>query len=108
VDKDDAYRQAISCAELFGLQNPNEIPSIMSYGSRKRLQAAVCYLLDRSCCIFDEADSGILMSEYIRIVDLFVKREASLILITHDLRLAKKLADTVVVFQDGRAQEGFL
>jgi energy-coupling factor transport system ATP-binding protein len=107
VDKDDAGRQAVSCAELFGLQDPNEIPSIMSYGARKRLQAAVCYLLDRSCCIFDEADSGILMSEYIRIVDLFVKRKASLILITHDIRLAKKLADTIIVFQDGRAQEGF-
>ena len=107
IDKDDAYRKAISCAELFGLKDINEIPSIMSYGARKRLQAAVCYLLDRSCCIFDEADSGILMSEYIRIVDLFIKREASLILITHDLRLANKLADTVIVFQDGRAQEEF-
>ncbi|MBL7006155.1 MAG: ABC transporter ATP-binding protein [Spirochaetia bacterium] len=108
IDKDDAYRQAITCGELFGLKNPEEIPSIMSYGARKRLQAAVCYLLDRSCYIFDEADSGILLSEYIRIIDLFVKREASLILITHDLRLAEKLADTIIVFQDGRAQEGFL
>ncbi|MCK5156164.1 MAG: ABC transporter ATP-binding protein, partial [Spirochaetales bacterium] len=105
INKDDAQRQADACAELFGLTNPNETPSTMSYGSRKRLQAAVCYLLDRVCCIFDEADSGILMSEYIRIVDLFVKREASLILITHDFRLAEKLADTIVEFQDGRAQE---
>ncbi len=105
VDRQDANRQALASAELFGLTNLREPPAMMSYGARKRLQAAVCYLLDRSCCILDEADSGLLMSEYIRIIDLFVKRDASLIIITHDLRLARKLADTIVTFQDGRAQE---
>ncbi|MCF7943453.1 MAG: energy-coupling factor ABC transporter ATP-binding protein [Spirochaetia bacterium] len=105
IEKSDARAQAATCGELFGLYNLKDTPATMSYGSRKRLQAAVCYQLDRICTIFDEADSGILLAEYIRIIDLFVKRESSLIIITHDLRLAEKLADTVVQFQDGRARK---
>lgn len=104
-DRYEARKQAKTCAELFGLYSGKATPATMSYGARKRLQAAVCYQLDRACTIFDEADSGILLSEYIKIVDLFVKRESSLIIITHDLRLARKIADTVIVFQDGRARQ---
>ncbi len=104
IDRSEAKSQAATCAQLFGLRNLRETPATMSYGARKRLQAAVCYQLDRACTIFDEADSGILFSEYIRFIDLFIKRESSLIMITHDARIAEKLADRVVEFQDGRAK----
>jgi energy-coupling factor transporter ATP-binding protein EcfA2 len=73
----------------------------MSYGTRKRLQAAVCYLLDRKICIVDEMDSGLPSREYIRIIGKLKKRVQTLVLITHDMQLARACANRIVSMDGG-------
>lgn len=77
-------------------------PALMSYGARKRLQAAAYHLLDKRLVIFDEGDSGLDAGEFIRLVRLFQAPERGLIVITHDLSLAEHLADALIRLKKGR------
>jgi len=91
--------QAIS---LFNLPVTDCPPSLMSYGARKRLQAAVYYLLDRPLMIIDEGDSGLGVNDFAEMVRVFQNPERTLLFITHDHRLAQGLADEVLELKNGR------
>jgi energy-coupling factor transport system ATP-binding protein len=87
---------------LFGLPAGEAPPSLMSYGARKKLQAAVYYMLARPLMIIDEGDSGLSVDDFTRVVDLFRKEDGTVIFITHDFRLARALADEVLELKAGR------
>jgi energy-coupling factor transport system ATP-binding protein len=91
--------QAVEEFRLPGKRCP---PALMSYGARKRLQAAVYYLLDKRLVIFDEGDSGLDAGDFIRLIRLFRTRQRGLMVITHDLSLAEYLADAVIRLKEGR------
>jgi energy-coupling factor transport system ATP-binding protein len=98
----DVAQRVGQAVEEFRLPGRRCPPALMSYGARKRLQAAVYYLLDKRLVIFDEGDSGLDAGDFIRLIRLFHTRQRGLIVITHDLRLAEHLADTVVRLKEGR------
>jgi energy-coupling factor transporter ATP-binding protein EcfA2 len=87
---------------LFGLPGPKAPPSLMSYGARKRLQAAVYYLLERPLLIVDEGDSGISALDFASLVRTLSSPGQGMIIITHDLELAALLADRILVLRAGR------
>lgn len=92
--------------ELFNLPAPDLPPAIMSYGTRKRLQAAVYYLLERSLLIIDEGDSGISFRDYLNIVKLLGSASKGMIIITHNQELARLLAHRIIYLEDGRILPG--
>jgi energy-coupling factor transporter ATP-binding protein EcfA2 len=92
-------RAAVESFRLPGLSAP---PALLSYGARKRLQAAVYHLLDRPVVIFDEGDSGLGAPEFARLLDLFRDEARGLVVITHDLELASRVADATVHLEKGR------
>ena len=69
----------------------------MSYGQRKKLQAAIYWLLEKKIVIIDEADSGISSKEYRQIIDAFKSSQANpaILVITHDIKLASQVADKI-------------
>lgn len=81
-----------TCASLFHL-DPDDNPATMSWGARKRLQAALYYLLDRPFYIIDEIDSGVTYESAFEIVSLLAKNGAGIVLITHDRFFVQTLAD---------------
>ena len=87
---------------LFDLPATGAPPSLMSYGARKKLQAAVYYLLDRPLMIIDEGDSGLSVDDFAKMVRIFQGQQNTLLFITHDSRLAEALADEVLQLRDGR------
>jgi len=92
--------------ELFNLPAAALPPAIMSYGTRKRLQAAVYYLLERSLLIIDEGDSGISFRDYLNIVKLLGSVSKGMIIITHNEELARLLAHRIIYLEDGRIVPG--
>jgi energy-coupling factor transporter ATP-binding protein EcfA2 len=90
---------AISRFALPGGQAP---AALMSYGARKRLQAAVYYLLKRPLMIIDEGDSGLGVGDFVKLVREFVSPATAVLIITHDLRLARILAGRTVRMEKGR------
>ena len=82
---------------MFGLEHPDAPPVLMSYGQRKKLQAAIYWLLEKKIVIIDEADSGISSKEYRQIIDAFRQSPAdpAILIITHDIQLAALEADSI-------------
>ncbi|MBQ6673668.1 MAG: ATP-binding cassette domain-containing protein [Spirochaetia bacterium] len=83
--------------EVFGIEHPDAPPVLMSYGQRKKLQAAIYWLLEKKIVIIDEADSGISSKEYRQIIDAFKSSQANpaILVITHDIKLASQVADKI-------------
>ncbi len=102
LDAEEIKRRVERAAGLFHLPDTETPPSLMSYGARKRLQAAVYYLLDRPLVIIDEGDSGLGVIDFAEMVRIFQKPDCSLLFITHDQRLADALADRVLYLSEGR------
>jgi len=73
----------------------------MSYGARRRLQAATYYLLQRELLILDEVDSGLSCREVERLLAALARRSPGILLITHDVALAKSVADRILLMADG-------
>ncbi|MBN2051345.1 MAG: ABC transporter ATP-binding protein [Spirochaetales bacterium] len=95
-------RKVEEAAELFSLENLDAPPALLSYGTRKRLQAACYYLLKRRIYILDEADSGISYEDFSFMLRSLSDSRGSVVVITHDLELARVVGDRLCIMKDGR------
>jgi len=91
ISKKERDDRAKECASVFKL-NLDDNPSLMSFGERKRLQAAVYYLLDRSFIIIDELDGGITYEQAFSIISIFHRKGCGVIIISHDKAFADAVA----------------
>jgi energy-coupling factor transporter ATP-binding protein EcfA2 len=96
---DDLVREAI---RLFGLPGPQAAPALMSYGGRRRLQAATYWLLEREMLILDEVDSGLSYRELASTMRELCARTPCVMLITHDEQFARAVSDRVLSMDAGR------
>jgi energy-coupling factor transporter ATP-binding protein EcfA2 len=87
--------------DLFRLPPVDAPPALLSYGTRKRLQMAVYYLLPRPVVILDEADAGIGREDFAAGVEAFSARGSSVLFISHDIDHTGRLAHRVLVMERG-------
>ena len=92
----------------FRLPDASTPPAMMSFSSRKRLQAAVYYLLKRPVFILDEADTGLSYSDFIDLVGKLKQTCRGIIIITHNLELASAVSDRVLGMSGGRLFDNIL
>ncbi len=95
-------RRTSECIEEFQLPPADAPAALLSYGARKRLQAAVYSLLDRPLLIHDEGDSGLSFADFVQLVRRFAEAGRAQILITHEASLARLLAHRTVRLDGGR------
>lgn len=92
-----------SCAKLFSL-DVKDTPTTMSFALRKRLQAAVYYLLDRPFLILDELDGAMSYDDAYFIINELSKKGCALVIITHDDDFAKDIADKTYIVSHGKME----
>lgn len=107
LDRAEIDRKIEEAVELFSLPDLSSPPALMSYGGRRRLQAAISYLLPREILILDEIDSGLSCREVERLLDALVPRAPCVVFITHDMSLAASLADRILVMEAGKLSKDF-
>ncbi len=90
---------------LFRLPTGDTPPALMSYGARRRLQAATAHMLSREVLILDEIDSGLSCRDFLEILPALASPERGVVLITHDLSLARHVAGRILVMDGGRIVE---
>ena len=73
----------------------------MMNGKAKLLQAAVFYLLDRRFAVFDEMDSALSSSDFIKAVRAYLDKGIALLVITHDLGVASALPGRKLMIEEG-------
>ena len=107
MSRSDIDRRVEKAAELFALPDASAPPALMSYGARRRLQAATYYLLARPLLILDEVDSGLSYREMESLLDALFAQAPGIVLITHDMSLATALCDRILVLDGGRLTGDF-
>jgi energy-coupling factor transporter ATP-binding protein EcfA2 len=101
LDRGEIERQVQEAANIFGLTDLGAPPALLSYGARRRLQAATFFLLSRDLLILDEIDSGLSYREVESLIDALRERVPGMVLITHDMALARAACDRILVMEDG-------
>ncbi len=99
--------EVIDTIVKFNLPDKNVPPSLMSYGARKRLQAAVYYLMDRDIYILDEADAGLSLEDFDNIINLLYTRDKSILIISHNLDLCSRYSNRVYLIESGEIAKEF-
>ena len=90
-----------AAAAVFGLPDLAAPPALLSYGARRRLQAATYFLLSRDLLILDEIDTGLSYREVESLIQALASRTPGIILITHDMALARASCDRILVMDEG-------
>jgi phospholipid/cholesterol/gamma-HCH transport system ATP-binding protein len=85
----------------------DKMPNELSGGMRKRAGFARALVLDPAIVFFDEPDSGLdpvrtsLLNDVI--LDVHAEREATYVVVTHDVATARKISDYVALIWEGQA-----
>lgn len=111
IRKAEAVDRARSMLQTVGLEPSalDRYPHQFSGGQRQRIAIARALVMEPEILIADEAVSALDVSVQAQVLDLFEKIRddfrMAMLLITHDLRVAARLCDEIVVMQHGRVAE---
>ncbi|TBA12752.1 ABC transporter ATP-binding protein [Rhizobium ruizarguesonis] len=113
VDKATAHARVIDLLARVGIEEPErrarQYPHQFSGGQRQRIMIASAIALEPDLLIADEPTSALDVTVQAQVLALLKKLQSEsgmgIVLITHDLSVVEKVADRVVVMQDGRIVE---
>ena len=114
VSKDVAFDKAVEILDLVGIPDAGkrmkDYPHQFSGGMRQRVMIAMALACEPSLLIADEPTTALDVTIQAQILDLMVKiknekKEAAILLITHNLGVVAEICDRVIVMYGGKFQE---
>ena len=114
VSKDVAFEKAVEILDLVGIPDAGkrmkDYPHQFSGGMRQRVMIAMALACEPSLLIADEPTTALDVTIQAQILDLMVKiknekKEAAILLITHNLGVVAEICDRVIVMYGGKFQE---
>ena len=117
IPKEEAKKEALSLLEKVGLKGKeHEYPSRLSGGQSQRVAIARALAMKPSFLLLDEPTSALdpeLEAEVLKVIGGLSKERDSLIIVTHNMNFARKVADRILFLErgniefDGTAEEFF-
>ncbi len=113
MDAQQRKKKVLESFESVGLKATDKVyasyPHELSGGMRQRVMIAMAVILEPKLIIADEPTTALdvtVQNQIIRLLsDINNKKKNSMIFITHDLNLARKLCDRIAVMKDGTIVE---
>lgn len=110
---DDIRKKAVEVLKMVKLEDTerifNSYPHQLSGGQKQRILIAMAIINDPDILIADEPTTGLDASIQKQILDLIAELKNSmgltLVMITHNMRIAKKYSDTIAVMHNGKIVE---
>lgn len=113
ISVSDAKLEAIKLLKITGIKSPEEriqsYPHELSGGQRQRVMIAIAIANKPKLLIADEPTTALDVTIQKQIIELLIKlkkeNKMSIIFISHDLKVVKRIADRVIVMKDGKIIE---
>ncbi|MEG1770621.1 MAG: amino acid ABC transporter ATP-binding protein [Comamonas sp.] len=109
VKKAEARERALKVLTQVGLaEKANNYPSQLSGGQQQRVAIARSLAMQPQLMLFDEVTSALdpqLTGEVLRVMEKLAADGMTMILVTHEMAFARKVADEVVFMHKGRVWE---
>jgi len=114
ISKEEATKKSIAILDAVGIPNPekriNEYAHQFSGGMRQRVMIAMALQCNPSLLIADEPTTALDVTIQAQILDLMMslkekRKDAAILLITHDLAVVAETCDRVIVMYGGKIQE---
>ncbi|MGA7205486.1 MAG: amino acid ABC transporter ATP-binding protein [Specibacter sp.] len=105
ISHHEARAQAMVMLQKVGLDNrANHYPSELSGGQQQRVAIARALVLNPSVMLFDEPTSALdpeLVGEVLEVMENLAEAGMTMIVVTHEVRFARRVANEVTLFDGG-------
>ena len=109
VDYDEAEATALRFLEKVGLaEHLDHYPSQLSGGQQQRAAIARALALSPQVLLYDEPTSALdpaLVDEVLRVMKQLDQEGMTQIVVTHEMRFAREVSDTIIYLEDGQIVE---
>ena len=103
--KSDSEQKAMELLERVGIpEQANKFPGQLSGGQQQRVAIARALAMEPKIMLFDEPTSALdpeMIKEVLDVMKELAKSGMTMIVVTHEMGLAKEVADRVMLFDDG-------
>ncbi|HEV7836164.1 MAG TPA: amino acid ABC transporter ATP-binding protein [Caballeronia sp.] len=109
LGRDEARRVAMKVLDQVGLaQKADAYPEQLSGGQQQRVAIARSLAMSPKVMLFDEVTSALdpqLTGEVLRVMEDLAKDGMTMLLVTHEMAFAKRMADRIIYMQQGKVWE---
>lgn len=109
MSKEEAQEAALHYLDIVGLkEKANVNPRTLSGGQKQRVAIARALAMKPDVMLFDEPTSALdpeMVGDVLGVMQDLAKEGMTMIVVTHEMGFAKRVADRVVFFHDGKIRE---
>ena len=109
MTKEEADEAALKYLDVVGLKDKADVyPTTLSGGEKQRVAIARAQAMKPDVMLFDEPTSALdpeMVGDVLEVMQTLAKQGMTMIVVTHEMGFAKRVADRVVFFHDGVIRE---
>lgn len=109
MTKEEADKSALKYLDVVGLKDKADVyPTTLSGGEKQRVAIARALAMKPDVMLFDEPTSALdpeMVGDVLEVMQTLAKQGMTMIVVTHEMGFAKRVADRVVFFHDGVIRE---
>lgn len=109
MTKEEADEAALKYLDVVGLKDKVDVyPTTLSGGQKQRVAIARALAMKPDVMLFDEPTSALdpeMVGDVLEVMQILAKQGMTMIVVTHEMGFAKRVADRVVFFHDGVIRE---
>ena len=109
MSKEEALTAALHYLDIVGLKDKADVnPTTLSGGQKQRVAIARALAMKPDVMLFDEPTSALdpeMVGDVLEVMQALAKEGMTMVVVTHEMGFAKRVADRVVFFHDGVIKE---